>query len=91
VRGQPAPSQSFSAASRPCKADCLNWIYRATKDREIPGIREYKIIALHDAEDILHPLVLKVYNYFVPREYDMAQLPVSALELPVWRYWTGNT
>jgi len=73
------------------KADCLNWIYRAMRLNEIPGVREYKIIALHDAEDVLHPLVLKVYNYFVPREYDMGQVPVFALELPVLTHWVGNS
>ena len=73
------------------KADCLNWIYRGMRLNEIPGVREYKIIALHDAEDIIHPLVLKVYNYYVPTEYDMAQLPVFPLELPAWKYWVGNT
>jgi len=42
------------------KADCLNWIYKAMRLNEVPGVREYKVIALHDAEDVLHPLVLKV-------------------------------
>src|ERR1041385_3418329 len=72
------------------KADCLNWIYRAMRLNEIPGVREYAIVALHDSEDILHPLTVKVYNYFVPSMYDMAQLPVFALELPVLKYWVGN-
>jgi bacteriophage N4 adsorption protein B len=73
------------------KADCLNWIHRAMRLNEIPGTREYQVIAIHDAEDIIHPLVLKVYNYFVPAHYDMGQVPVFPLELPVCRYWTGNT
>jgi adsorption protein B len=73
------------------KADCLNWIYAAMKAAEIPGRREYEIIALHDAEDILHPLTLKVYNRHVPREYDMAQLPVLPLELPPLTHWVGNS
>ena len=73
------------------KADCLNWISRAARLNEIPGVREYTIAALHDAEDIIHPLALKVYNYFVPKSYDMGQMPVFALELPVLKYWVGNT
>src|SRR3954469_16146935 len=73
------------------KADCLNWVYKAVRLNEIPGIREYQIMALHDAEDVLHPLVLKVYNYFIPRHYDMGQVPVFALELPVLTHWTGNS
>lgn len=74
-----------------CKADCLNWIYRGIRLNEVPGIREYAVVTIHDAEDVVHPLALKVYNYFVARQYDMAQLPVFALELPVLNYWTGNT
>lgn len=74
-----------------CKADCLNWIYRAMRLNEAPGVREYGVIAIHDAEDLLHPLMLKVYNYVVPEQYDMAQLPVFGLELPAWRGWVGNT
>ena len=73
------------------KADCLNAIYRAMRAREIPGQREYGLIALHDAEDVLHPLTLKVYNYHVPRRFDMGQIPVFPLELTPWRNWVGNT
>jgi len=72
------------------KADCLNWIYRAARLNEIPGTREYAVAALHDAEDVIHPLALKVYNYFVPQTYDMGQLPVFALELSALKYWVGN-
>ncbi len=73
------------------KADCLNAIYRTMQLREIPGVREYGIIALHDSEDVLHPLTLKVYNYYVPDEFDMGQIPVFPLELSPWKYWVGNT
>lgn len=73
------------------KADCLNWIYRAMRLHETPGVREYSVVAIHDAEDVMHPLVLKVYNYFVPRTYDMAQLPVFALEHSPWRHFVANT
>ncbi len=72
------------------KADCLNWIFRAMKAAEIPGRKQYDIIALHDAEDILHPLTLKVYNKHVPAEFDMAQLPVLPLALPPLANWVGN-
>ncbi len=72
------------------KADCLNAIYRTMKLREIPGVREYGIIALHDAEDVLHPLTLKVYNYFVPDQFDMGQIPVFPLELPPIGNWVAN-
>lgn len=73
------------------KADCLNWVYRAMRLREIPGVREYGIVCLHDSEDILHPLTLKIYNWFVPDQLDMAQIPVFPLELNPWTHWVGNT
>lgn len=73
------------------KADCLNAIYEVMKAREIPGRREYQIIALHDAEDVMHPLTLKVYNHYVPELLDMGQIPVFPLELKPWRYWVGNS
>jgi len=73
------------------KADCLNAIFEVMKGREIPGRREYEIIALHDAEDVMHPLTLKVYNHYVPDSLDMGQIPVFPLELNPWRYWVGNS
>jgi bacteriophage N4 adsorption protein B len=82
VCGHPGPTS---------KADCLNAIHRAVRDREIPGRREYTIMALHDAEDILHPLTLKVYNHHVPSSLDMGQLPVFPLEATPWRHWVRNT
>lgn len=71
------------------KADCLNAIYKAMRMREIPGLREYGIIALHDSEDVLHPLTLKIYNYFVPSTFDMGQIPVFPLELSPLKQWIG--
>lgn len=73
------------------KADCLNAIYHTMRQREIPGEREYSIIALHDSEDVLHPLTLKIYNYYVPDKFDMGQIPVFPLELPPLKHWVANT
>ncbi len=73
------------------KADCLNHIHRAMAACEIPGRREYRIIALHDAEDILHPLTLKVYNHYIPEQLDMGQLPVFPLELNPFVHWVANS
>lgn len=73
------------------KADCLNAIFEEMRRQEIPGKMRYEIVALHDAEDVLHPLTLKVYNHHVPERLDMAQIPVFPLELPPLRYWVGNS
>jgi len=71
------------------KADCLNWVFQGTLLAEQEkGIR-YEIVVIHDSEDIVHPLELKLLNWLIPRK-DMVQLPVAPLERPV-RYWTAGT
>ena len=71
------------------KADCLNWIVEAIKLKESETGKRYEIFVLHDAEDVVHPLALKVHNRFIP-EYDLIQLPVIPYERPL-RNITGNT
>jgi adsorption protein B len=71
------------------KADCLNWIVEAIKLRELETGKEYAIFTLQDAEDVVHPLSLKVFNRFVP-EYDMIQLPVIPYERDLHKL-TGGT
>ena len=63
------------------KADNLNQIHQGMRRYENQtGIR-YDIIIMHDSEDVIHPMSLKIINYFVP-DYDMVQLPVFPLEVP---------
>ncbi|MBE9608265.1 glycosyl transferase family protein [Chitinilyticum piscinae] len=62
-----------------CKADCLNWIIQAIFKYEQDNGIEFAGIVMHDAEDVLHPLELKFFNYLLPRK-DMIQLPVTSLE-----------
>lgn len=60
------------------KADNLNSIHQGMlKMENRTGVR-YDIVLLHDAEDVIHPLSLKVHNAFIP-EYDMVQIPVFPL------------
>lgn len=60
------------------KAENLNDILEGMlKYENRTGIR-YDIIVMHDAEDVVHPMSLKIHNYFIP-EYDMVQLPVFPL------------
>jgi adsorption protein B len=61
------------------KADCLNFVVAAIFDYEKEKGIEYAGVALHDSEDVLHPLELKFFNYLLPRK-DMIQLPVASLE-----------
>ena len=71
------------------KADCLNWIYQGVLLAERQKGIHYEIFVLHDAEDVVHPLELKLFNYLIPRK-DMVQLPVIPLEMPA-SHWTSGT
>ena len=71
------------------KADCLNWIVETVKLRESETGERYEIFCLQDAEDVVHPLTLKVFNRFVP-EYDLVQLPVIPYERSLHKL-TGGT
>lgn len=70
------------------KADCLNSIYAAITASTDDADKEPAIYVVHDAEDVVHPLALKLFNFLIPRK-DMVQLPVIALERP-WHDFTGG-
>ena len=60
------------------KADCLNHLYRALTVDEAAGEPRAKAIVLHDAEDLVHPLELGLYDRLVERAA-LVQLPVVPL------------
>ena len=72
-----------------CKADCLNWVYQAVLLVEERRGQRFDMLLMHDAEDIIHPLALRLYNYLIP-EHDFVQTPVFPLEMP-WNSWVANT
>lgn len=59
------------------KADCLNHLWRALLADEVVGGR-FKGIVLHDAEDVIDALELRVFDHLIPR-LAMVQLPVIPL------------
>lgn len=65
-----------------CKADCLNWVVQAIFLHEQQHDMQFAGVVLHDSEDVLHPLELRLFNYLLPRK-DMIQLPVASLA----RHW----
>lgn len=69
------------------KAQNLNQIYNEME--RIEGENPFKIIVLHDVEDVIHPESLLVYNHLIPRR-DMVQVPVFPLERE-WHKWTAWT
>jgi adsorption protein B len=69
------------------KADCLNAIYAGILEYERKHGTRFEVFVQHDAEDLVHPYSLKVFNLMHPSA-DMVQLPVFALETD-WREFTG--
>ena len=70
------------------KADCLNWIIQGIGAYEKKIGVQFEIFVIHDAEDIIHPLSFKYFNYLMPRVH-MIQLPVLALEWAKARWVAG--
>lgn len=72
-----------------CKADCLNWIIQAIFLHEEQHGMKFGGIAMHDSEDVIHPMELKLFNFLLPRK-DFIQLPVLSLERPWWQMVAGT-
>lgn len=62
------------------KADCLNWIYQGIVLEEKKRGQRFDILLMHDAEDIIHPLALRLYSLEIPK-YHFVQTPVFSLPL----------
>jgi adsorption protein B len=71
------------------KADCLNFLYRALAKDEAAGEPRAKAIVLHDAEDLVHPLELRIFDALVERAA-LVQLPVIPLPDPASRWISGH-
>ena len=63
------------------KADCLNHLYDALLADELRENRPAAAVVLHDAEDVVHPLELTVFNALIERA-GVIQLPVQPLPDP---------
>lgn len=72
-----------------CKADCLNWIVQAIFLHERQNDMQFAGVVLHDSEDVVHELELRLFNYLLPRK-DMIQLPVASLERHWWELVAGT-
>jgi adsorption protein B len=70
------------------KADCLNRLYASLTAYEAATGRTAKAVVLHDAEDVVHPLELKLFDRLV--EYAaLVQLPVVPL-IDADSRWVGG-
>jgi adsorption protein B len=60
------------------KADCLNTIWKALEADEHAEGRRFKAVVLHDAEDVVHPFEIRLFDRMIER-FDLVQLPVLPL------------
>lgn len=70
------------------KADCLNHLYDALVAYEVQSHKSAKAIVLHDAEDVVHPLELRIFDRLIDRA-GVIQLPVLPFPDPHSR-WIGG-
>ncbi|WP_294321853.1 glycosyl transferase family protein [uncultured Sphingomonas sp.] len=71
------------------KADCLNALWRAVVADGRDEGRPFTAMVLHDAEDVVHPGELRVYDYLL-RNADTVQVPVLPLADPESRWVSGH-
>jgi adsorption protein B len=101
-RNDPATAAAIAAVADPrvrpvlipldgptTKADCLNHLFLALAADEAAGAPRAKAVVLHDAEDLVHPLELKVFDRLVERAA-LIQLPVLPLPDPNSRWISGH-
>lgn len=71
------------------KADCLNALWAGALQHEQALNIRYKAVVLHDAEDVVHPQSLAVYDRWMPG-LAMVQLPVIPFPDPCSRWISGH-
>ena len=71
------------------KADCLNHLYDALIAHEIESGVSAIAVVLHDAEDLVHPLELNLFDQLIDRA-GVIQLPVLPLVDPSSRWISGH-
>ena len=71
------------------KADCLNWIIQAVFLFEEQTRQKFAGIIMHDSEDVVHPLELRLYNWLIDR-VGLIQIPVRTIE-PIWHQFVAGT
>jgi len=71
------------------KADCLNHLYDALIAHEMLTGIAAKAIVLHDAEDVVHPLELKLFDRLIERAA-VVQVPVLPLPDPDSHWISGH-
>ena len=71
------------------KADCLNNIIEAIQRFEQQAGVQFAGFVLHDAEDVIEPLELRLFNFLLPRK-DLIQVPVYPYAKRWWQFTAGH-
>ena len=82
VKSVADPRVQAVVTSRPgptTKADCLNHLWRAALAHEAASGARFKAVILHDAEDVVDPASLALYDRHMPA---LAMVQVPVLPLP---------
>lgn len=70
------------------KADCLNNVIDAILGFEASARVQFAGFILHDAEDVVSPMELRLFNFLLPRK-DLIQIPVYPYA-PDWKGFTAG-
>ncbi|QLC25770.1 glycosyl transferase family protein [Parasphingopyxis algicola] len=71
------------------KADCLNALWKALEKEEADSGTRFKSVILHDAEDVVHPEEIALFDRLIER-HDLVQIPVVPLPHPRSRWVAGH-
>lgn len=82
VTSQPGPTS---------KGDCLNHTLQELQRQEQKSGQPYEFVLMHDPEDVMHPLEMKLCNFLLGRPgIDMVQTPVFPLEAQPHEFTAGT-
>ncbi len=71
------------------KSDCLNNIVEKIFEFEKTHNMEFEAFVFHDAEDVVHPLELKLFNHLIDNN-DFIQIPVIPFERKWYEFTAGH-
>tara|TARA_R110002126_G_scaffold16500_15_gene65847 strand:- start:702 stop:2918 length:2217 start_codon:yes stop_codon:yes gene_type:complete len=71
------------------KADCLNNVITSILEFERRSNIKFAGFVLHDAEDVISSMELRLFNYLLPRK-DLIQLPVYPFATGIFNFTSGH-
>lgn len=71
------------------KADCLNNVIASILEFELKANIRFAGFVMHDAEDVISAMELRLFNYLLPRK-DLIQLPVYPFATGLFSFTSGH-